>query len=163
MLATFAFIMTRGLLLYVVWQLGYYIKVEVLDKEKIRAAKKSMSKKTYETSFTMLRDGKGAIGGLIRKLPRSLQHFVFGGMQLMFTVITMLPTVLFFYLPSLHFAWIFLLVSWSAWNGANFYVEVFSARYQKQLQSLATTSSVVKAVRRHTNAVAKKSLRPIKE
>jgi hypothetical protein len=95
---------------------------------------------------------------LVNYLPRMYHHVAFGVIQLLYTwvrafpfclallnrlptsfrppKVTMIPTVFLFFSPLAHAAWLWALFALSCWNGANFYVEVFSRRYQSHLDDL---------------------------
>lgn len=122
-------ILGATLVLYVAWQVLYYVKVGLMDAEKIKD-------KGYTTSFSYLQESKGFIGNLIRSVPPRFGMAMFMFIQLIYTIATLLPTVLCANSATFHFGWIVCLVTWSAWNGAAFYIEVFSARYQSQLDAL---------------------------
>lgn len=135
--------LVHGLFLYCCWQLAYYLKVQVLDREKIVRRNKSESSTKYVTSFTYLREQKSAMGNLIRRAPRRRQHFAFAALQLVYTILTLMLTPIFYFWPTCHFFWLVFILLYSTWNGSCFYFEVFAARYQEQLKQLQASAQVV--------------------
>merc|ERR1711934_1127989 len=55
---------------------------------------------------------------------------VFGITQLIYTLITIIPTLFFFSSYALSCSWMVLVYSWGTWNGACYYIEVFAERYR---------------------------------
>jgi len=133
----------QGIVVYMAWQLMYFVKVQVLDLSKIRRQNHTPGAKKYITSFTTLREDKGLIGKLIRLAPQPYQHYMFGFIQLVYSALFLAVGPLLYFSPVLHFSWLVFLGTWSAWNGSCFYVEVFSKRYQEQLQQLEMSSAAV--------------------
>lgn len=121
---------------YCIWQILYFVKVQVFDKAKIEKRNRSAEPLKYITSYTELRKSSGLMKNIINSVSKKYQPFMFGLAQLAFTMLTMVPVLLFWHSKYLNLAWLLLLLSWSTWNGANFYVEVFAARYVEQLSQL---------------------------
>mmetsp|Transcript_55604 Transcript_55604/g.118416 ORF Transcript_55604/g.118416 Transcript_55604/m.118416 type:complete len:430 (+) Transcript_55604:73-1362(+) len=131
-----------ALLLYCLWQFGYWLKVQVLDREKIQKRNRSDTQLKYVTSFIYMREQKSAVGKFIRKAPHRRQPMAFAGMQLIYTVVTLSAAPLLYFFPSLHYLWLLFLVSFSTWNGSCFYFEVFSSRYEEQLKQLRLSAEL---------------------
>jgi len=114
------------MLFYAFWQVAYFIKVEWLSAKKV-------AEKKYETSFTWLTtDGKGKELMETRGRVYTLAYFM--AYQLVYTIVTMSPCLLWLrhmWLHALFLLGIFLLATW---NGGSFYVEVFSRRYHADLE-----------------------------
>ncbi|KAF9290974.1 hypothetical protein BGZ68_005561 [Mortierella alpina] len=127
--------------LYLSWQIAYYIFVVVKQKEKIKAGKRV-------TSYTwLLNDPKG---GMISKAAHTFgeQYSIvtFMGMQLIYTFVTCLFALLIYRSFRLNTVFLVGLFLVSVWNGASYYMEVFSKQYEKQLSKLAAeVSSAVAA------------------
>jgi hypothetical protein len=115
---------------YAVWQLGYHFGITVRRREKIAAGR--------PTSFTWLRKSyaKNFLGRFVLSLPMYLQEPAFMLIQYSYAVLTMIPCPLWFW--SRWASGIFLVVVfiWSTYNGANYYIEVYSKRFQKELEQL---------------------------
>jgi len=115
---------------YVVWQLLYLIKVEIFSSEKVEA-------RDYETSFKYLRESKGFVGTLIKKFKtRNGQLMAFVLYQFLYTVVTILPALLYLHSYELNAAFLCVMLLISLWNGANYYFEVFATRYSAGLEEL---------------------------
>jgi len=112
---------------YLVWQIFYYIKVEVFSSEKVEA-------RSYETSFRYMRGSKGLMGVIIRKFnTRGQQLMAFITCQFIYTVLTILPAPLYLHYYWLHTSFLILMLAISLWNGSNYYFEVFAAKYHSSL------------------------------
>ncbi|GAA6064173.1 hypothetical protein JCM10212_003054 [Sporobolomyces blumeae] len=115
---------------YAFWQLAYYHFVIRLRANKIKEGR--------ATSFTyMVNDKKRLIGKIAAKVPDGYKEMAFMGGQAIYTVVTLLPPVLVLY-DSKFWSDVYLLFLFavSAWNGASFYMEVFSRRFEKELLAL---------------------------
>lgn len=65
----------------------------------------------------------------------------FWGFQLLYTLVTLAPTPLLWRRKALHVAWIGLMFSAAVYNGASYYIEVFSKRYNQKFDPPPTESS----------------------
>ena len=54
---------------------------------------------------------------------------VFAIVQLAFTIGTVLPTYFLYWSYNLSCVYIMTILTWGAWNGASYYIEVFAERY----------------------------------
>jgi len=61
------------------------------------------------------------------------QMWWFGVWQFVYTWLTLLPVKLFYQSFWLHTIFLMLMIVISCWNGASFYIEVFSVRYHQTL------------------------------
>lgn len=135
-----------ALLLYCIWQTAYLIKTEVLDCDKFNANPQLTTSLRYISKDTKNAVAVGILKGLrvvgvFRKdegydSATIKTKLVFVGSQLVVTLISFLPTPLFYYSNMAHLLWIALIFTISIFNGASFYIEVFSVRYQKHLSRL---------------------------
>ncbi|KAG0246015.1 hypothetical protein B0O80DRAFT_415819 [Mortierella sp. GBAus27b] len=127
--------------LYLAWQIAYYVFVVVRQREKIEAGKRV-------TSYTwLLNDPKGgAISKAAHTFGEKYSILTFMGMQLIYTFVTCLFALLFYRNFKLNTIFLVGLFHVSVWNGACYYMEVFSKQYEKQLSKLAAeVSSAVAA------------------
>ncbi|KZF25137.1 hypothetical protein L228DRAFT_243930 [Xylona heveae TC161] len=115
---------------YIIWQLSYHFLITVRRREKIAAGR--------PTSFTWLRKSyaKTWIGKTVLSLPHVLQEPAFMLIQYGYALCTIIPCPLWFW-----YRWpsaIFLLVvfTWSVYNGATYYIDVFGKRFQNELEQL---------------------------
>ncbi|KAI8297777.1 hypothetical protein K4K61_012450 [Colletotrichum sp. SAR11_59] len=115
---------------YAVWQLSYYFFITVRRREKIAAGR--------PTSFTWLRKSysKSWIGKLVLSLPDSLQEAAFMLIQYSYAVLTMLPCPIWFASRYASAGFLMIVFTWSVYNGATYYIDVFGTRFQKELESL---------------------------
>lgn len=115
---------------YAIWQLSYHFLITVRRREKIAAGR--------PTSFTWLRKSyaKSWIGRLILGLPDQLHEPAFMLTQYLYALGSMLPCPLWFWYRWPSAIFLFSLFSWSIYNGATYYIDVFGTRFQKELEQL---------------------------
>ncbi len=115
---------------YAVWQLSYYFFITVQRREKIAAGR--------PTSFTWLRRSysKTWIGKIVLALPSSLQETAFMLIQYAYAVLTMLPCPIWFSYRWASATFLMGVFTWSIYNGATFYIDVFGKRFQKELEAM---------------------------
>ncbi|KAK5308496.1 hypothetical protein LTR99_001472 [Exophiala xenobiotica] len=115
---------------YAVWQLSYHFFITVRRREKIAAGR--------PTSFTWLRKSyaKTWIGKIVISLPNSLQEPVFMLIQYSYAVLTIIPCPIWFWYRWASAGFLLVVFSWSVWNGANYYMDVFGKRFQKELEQM---------------------------
>lgn len=132
------------LLFYSAWQAMYIMKTEVIDR------KRFLADPSLQTSLRWLtRDKKNAMHRISKKVcriigvlkadedfdPEALKtKFVFWTGQLIFTVITLLPTHFLFGNEQFHTVYICYTFAMAVWNGSCYYFEVFASRYIQQLE-----------------------------
>ncbi|KAI1173704.1 hypothetical protein F4777DRAFT_426925 [Nemania sp. FL0916] len=115
---------------YAIWQMSYYVFITVRRREKIAAGR--------PTSFTWLRRSysKVWIGKFVLSLPASLQEPAFMMIQYVYAVLTMLPCSLWFYSRWASAGFLMFVFTWSVYNGATYYIDVFGKRFQKELEAM---------------------------
>ncbi|KAK4051089.1 hypothetical protein OIO90_004829 [Microbotryomycetes sp. JL221] len=119
-----------SMVIYSCWQLAYYQFVIVARRDKIKQGR--------ATSFTFLiNDKKRLIGKIAAKVPEGRREFTFIAGQAVYTFVTLLIPV-FVLFDSKFWSSVYLLALFgvSVWNGASFYLEVFSRRFEKELLAL---------------------------
>lgn len=131
---------------YVFWQICYFIKTEVLDKSKLDSNPDLSTSLRY-----MSKDSKNPLARQVLKYLRVVglygknEYFdsnnfktkaVFMASQLLLTIFCILPTPLFYYNQGIHFLYIVFIYTVAVFNGASFYIEVFSKRYNSKLDVL---------------------------
>ncbi|KAG0327550.1 hypothetical protein BGZ99_007388 [Dissophora globulifera] len=127
--------------LYLTWQVAYYLFVVVIKREKVKAGKRV-------TSYTWLLNDPH--GGMISRAAHTFGEkysiLTFMGLQLIYTFVTCLFALLLYRNFKLNTMFLVSLFIVSVWNGASYYMEVFSKQYEKQLSKLAVeVSSAVAA------------------
>ncbi|KAL8663973.1 MAG: hypothetical protein Q9202_003390 [Teloschistes flavicans] len=115
---------------YSLWQLAYHFLITVRRREKIAAGR--------PTSFTWLRKSyaKTWIGRVVLSLPNALQEPAFMLVQYSYALATMIPCPLWFWYRWLSASFLLAVFSWSIYNGATYYIDVFGTRFQKELEQL---------------------------
>lgn len=140
---------------YIFWQVAYYLKTEVFDREKLD------NNPELKTSLRWLAaDKKNATARSVLKLLRFLHimgpeedyvstefktKLIFMISQFFYTILTFIPSFFVYYSYHLHLAYILLVFTNSVYNGASFYIEVFSQRYQLQFAKKEDMQQVVQA------------------
>jgi len=115
---------------YALWQLSYHFLITVRRREKIAAGR--------PTSFTWLRKSYARtwIGRMILSLPEPLIEPGFMLTQYAYALCTMIPCPIWFWYRWASAAFLLALFSWSIYNGATYYIDVFGTRFQKELEQL---------------------------
>jgi len=111
---------------YIIWQILYYIKVEVLSSHKNRMTSVKWllhgEKKGFIAKMSMVPFGENHI------------HLGFILMQFVYTTLTMLVVPFLWYNRVYHVIFIIIMTLISLWNGATFYFDVFSKKYMENLE-----------------------------
>lgn len=131
---------------YTVWQVLYIVKTEWLDRDYIR------NRPTEFTSLRwMVKDSRGALYRLCKsalvasKLMRKDEEFdeatwrtkfTFWGAQLMYTMLTLLPVKFMWESREVHATLLALMYLAAIYNGASYYIEVFSRRYNLKFDNV---------------------------
>lgn len=115
---------------YAMWQLAYHFFITVRRRDKIAAGR--------PTSFTWLRKsyGQSWIGKLILNLPARLHEPAFMLVQYLYATGTMVACPIWFWYRWPSAGFLILLFSWSIYNGATYYIDVFGTRFQKELEQM---------------------------
>ncbi|KAK6437958.1 hypothetical protein LTR95_005848 [Oleoguttula sp. CCFEE 5521] len=115
---------------YALWQLSYHFLITIRKRPQIAAGR--------PTSFTFLRRSykNTVLGKFVLGFPDSLQEPVFMGIQYTYALLTMLPCPIWFWYRWASSAFLMIVFTWASWNGANFYIEVFGKKMDKELESL---------------------------
>ncbi|KAL1647821.1 hypothetical protein SLS58_002622 [Diplodia intermedia] len=115
---------------YAMWQLAYHFLITVRRRDKIAAGR--------PTSFTWLRKSYGPtlLGKAVLSLPDAWQEPAFMLIQYSYAVLTMVPCPIWFWYRWASSGFLMTVFIWSIYNGANYYIEVFGKRFQKELDQL---------------------------
>lgn len=130
---------------YVAWQVAYYLRTEVVGAHELRADPE------VQTSLRWLaRAQKGALHDLTKATMVRLglmtaeepfdsetakTKFAFMGVQLVYTLLTLLPTRLMQNSHTVHAGFLLLWGVAAVWHGGEFYIEVFSRKYIRDLEA----------------------------
>ena len=125
--------------MYLIWQLLYYHFIAVRRHSKIESGQRV-------NSFSTLSQGKGMLARLLQSVPQTQREPLFMLVQMLYTMLTMLPApILFFRSKRWSIVFLMLLLTLSVWNGASYYVEVWGRRVEKELQQLQREMDVLRA------------------
>jgi len=124
----YAFVVSFGF--YIIWQILYLIKTELLDREKLRKDQEIMTSvrwmstiKPHPVYKMMLKKGW--------KYPAWLALTLVQGIYTLFTFVPIIPV---FQYHELHVIYLILIFLVCIWNGANYYFEIFTETYTERLQ-----------------------------
>ncbi len=162
---------------YFFWQWCYIVKTEVLDKQKLDTHPELLTSLRWMSS-----DTKNSLAKTILRALRRVGVFgpqeefnatsaktkgVFVLSQLLITVVAFLPTPLFYWSSACHLLYIVFIFTVTIFNGASFYIEVFSKRYQlkiariEEMHRIAQEASSMIQEIAHISAVSEKIATPL--
>lgn len=115
---------------YSLWQISYAIMITIRRADRISAGR--------PTSFTWLRKSYGNtwLGQFVLARPEHLQQPTFMLIQYTYALLTMLPAPLWFYYRWASAGFLMGAFTWSVYNGAVYYIDIFGRRFQKELEQL---------------------------
>ncbi|KAM0302655.1 hypothetical protein HYE67_009733 [Fusarium culmorum] len=115
---------------YIFWQLMYYFFITVRRRDKIAAGR--------PTSFTWLKKSYANtwLGKFVLRQPERLQEATFMLIQYSYALLTMLPCPLWFLSRWASATFLMVVFTWSIYNGATYYIDVFGVRFQKELEAM---------------------------
>ncbi|CAO3653080.1 unnamed protein product [Cunninghamella blakesleeana] len=113
---------------YLIWQSLYFVFIMVKRREKVESGLRV-------TSYSWLLNETGAKKkSFIQKAAfifgPKYKAYMFMLLQLIYNIVTTIPTYFMFQYFWLHSIFLCTMFGCSVWNGANYYIEVFSRRYQ---------------------------------
>lgn len=112
------------LFLYVMWQIVYILVIFVWRKEKVK-------KKNYSTSYDWIveRSKSGFVYKICRIFGEKYRKPVFIAWQFIYTAVSIVPVSLYYHSNLLNVLLVFVVMTFACYNGASFYIDVFSQRY----------------------------------
>jgi hypothetical protein len=115
---------------YFVWQLSYHFFITVRRRAQIAAGR--------PTSFTYLRKSYANVWIVkaLNSLPEPLVEPGFMMIQYTYALTTMVPCPLWFRYRWASSSFLLAIFSWSVYNGATYYIDIFGTRFQKELEQL---------------------------
>jgi len=135
---------SMAILLYTFWQLSYCLITEILKKPILDADP------NLKTSLRWLSsDSKNGMNKLAKRICTKLhimelnEEFdsdslktktIFIVSQLLVTVLNMVPVPAIYAHYWVNLVFVLLMFSYTVWNGGNFYIEIFSRRYWKEME-----------------------------
>eukprot|EP01103_Thecamoeba_quadrilineata_P018261 TRINITY_DN6879_c0_g1_i1.p1 TRINITY_DN6879_c0_g1~~TRINITY_DN6879_c0_g1_i1.p1 ORF type:complete len:437 (-),score=57.02 TRINITY_DN6879_c0_g1_i1:135-1445(-) len=119
------------LLVYVIWQLCYVLKTDIVDKQKLANDEKIVTSLRWMTQIRphpiwLFLTKRGY------RFPPTLVIVV---CQLIYTLVTLLPVKFIFESQIVHSLYLSAMVVMCVWNGACFYFEAFAESYSRRLYS----------------------------
>lgn len=136
---------------YLLWQVLYFIKTEVADKPKLDADP------DIQTSLRWLTTSpKNPMHKIVLYLMRKCRLFkkdetfdpktmktkaIFMGSQMVFTVVVSLPTPLLYNSKWTSISLALIVFCCAIWNSSNYYIEVFSRRYWQSMEAEAAAKA----------------------
>lgn len=133
-------------IIYLFWQICYFIKTEVVDKEKLDRRPELL------TSLRWLsKDMKNALANSVVNVCKRLRIYgydeepdptsvktklVFIFSQFLYTLFTFIVTPPLYFSHAVNLGYIITIFTISIYNGASFYIDIFSKRYQRNLDSI---------------------------
>ena len=112
---------------YAMWAVAYYVKIFVVSSSRIQ-------ERGYHTLFKyMTRKPKSFFGRLARALPKWLSALLFMTWHVAFCAVTFVLSWAMWQSFWLNSAFLAAVFYTSAWNGGNYYFEVFARRYLQDL------------------------------
>ncbi|SAL96569.1 hypothetical protein [Absidia glauca] len=116
---------------YLIWQALYFVFIMVKRREKIEAGLRV-------TSYSWLLNDTASKKSLIQKAAYvcgpAHKAKMFMLLQLVYNLVTTIPTYFMFKYFWLHTLFLCAMFGASVWNGANYYIEVFSRRYLLEIE-----------------------------
>jgi len=115
---------------YAAWQLSYHFLITVRRRAQIAAGR--------PTSFTWLRKSYAPtlLGRGVLALPAAAQEPAFMLIQYAYALLTMVPAPLWFWSSWASAAFLLAVFTWSIYNGAVYYIDIFGVRFRKELELL---------------------------
>lgn len=135
--------MVYSTIAYIIWQILYYVFIIVRRREKVESGLRI-------TSYSWLLNDSNGRKGMIQKL-----SFAFGAaykihmfmlLQLVYSVLTVVPTYFLYQHFWLHTLFLCSIFTASVFNGASYYIEVFSRRYVREVESVVQKSTSAEGV-----------------
>ena len=143
------------LALYGIWQISYILITNVFlyyylkDKSVVTSCRYDMKCKENQRIFIFKFMEELFIRLKIMKLEEQLDpdtilgKAVFIFTQLVFTILTIAPVQLIYKWYAISIAQMILVLSSACWNGASYYIEVFSVRYRLKFEKTVSSSALI--------------------
>lgn len=139
-------------IVYIIWQGLYFYFILILNREKVFDGKHKTSY-TWLLSDYMTKKQSNPMTKLFKAVPESFHSILFILVQFGYALITMAPAVLYYNNFWIHTVFIIFIVMLSIFNGADYYIEVFSRRYTQELHRLEKQASAMSPLLSPTEGV----------
>ena len=116
---------------YTIWQVSYHYFISIRKKDQIEKGK--------VTSFLYLKNKNKStpLGKFVNGLPYLwMQTLAFTLIQFFYQVLTMTPCPIWFKYKHACGAFVVFIFLWASYNGATYYIDVFSKRLEKEVDKL---------------------------
>ncbi|KAI8903591.1 hypothetical protein EDD86DRAFT_214822 [Gorgonomyces haynaldii] len=120
-------------LFYIIWQAAYCYFIIERNSEKFFSGKRVSSYSWMLQDF-LTNKQSSYLSKLANKVGKQNHLYFFMTMNAIYAFLTLLPVWLFFNFFWIHTGFIVFIINLSVFNGADYYMEVFSRRYVKQVQ-----------------------------
>jgi Protein of unknown function (DUF2838) len=127
---------------YVIWQCLYYYFILILNREKVFDGRHKTSY-TWLLSDYMTKKKSNPMTRMFKAVPEYFHSFLFIIVQFAYALITMAPAIIYYNNFWIHTIFIVFIVMLSIFNGADYYIEVFSRRYTQELARLERQASTM--------------------
>lgn len=127
-----AFTIAVPLVIFLVWQSLYLAKVLVISRRKLDRNPEMITSLRWLT-----RHSGSAVFRMLNIFGERYQNLALAFWQLIFTVVTCLPTALLWRYKWMHEIVLALVGLVVIWNGSNYYFEVFASRYTRRMLEYA--------------------------
>ncbi|KAL0074588.1 hypothetical protein J3Q64DRAFT_1649090 [Phycomyces blakesleeanus] len=118
---------------YIVWQTLYFLFIMVGRREKVESGLRL-------TSYSWLLNDTNGKKGFIQKAAfmfgEKYKLYMFMLLQLAYNILTTIPTCFLYSHFWVHTIFLISMFAASVWNGANYYIEVFSRRYNLEVEKM---------------------------
>ncbi|RUS23328.1 hypothetical protein BC937DRAFT_87339 [Endogone sp. FLAS-F59071] len=122
-----------SLAVYSVWQLLYYIFIVVGRRDKVE---KGLRATSYSWLLNDPRNQAGPLARVANMFGPKNKVYMFILLQGIYAILTIVPTVFYYHSFWLNTAFLVGMFITSVWNGASYYIDVFSRRYTMELEKL---------------------------
>ncbi|KAF7727913.1 hypothetical protein EC973_006912 [Apophysomyces ossiformis] len=118
---------------YLIWQVLYFVFIIVKRREKVESGLRLTS---YSWLLNDSQGRKGFIQHASYAFGPKYKIYMFMLLQLVYNVVTTIPTYFLYKSFWLHTTFLVAMFAASVWNGASYYIEVFSRRYNLEIEQL---------------------------
>lgn len=123
------------MLVYLLWQILYCFVVLDLNRDKVHDGKHVTSFSWLVTDF-LKKKQSSILTQILHYIGEDNYMYFFIFSQFAYTLITILPVYIFYHSFWIHTIFIIFVVMMSVFNGADYYIEVFSRRYRLEIEKL---------------------------
>ncbi|KAI8390830.1 uncharacterized protein BYT42DRAFT_489150 [Radiomyces spectabilis] len=134
---TFGSIIYWSTAAYLIWQALYFVFIIVRRKEKVESGARITS---YSWLLKETQKRKSLIQRAAFAFGPKYKIYMFMLLQLAYNLVTVIPTYFLYKSFWLHTVFLISMFAASVWNGANYYIEIFSRRYIAELEKVVNKS-----------------------